>query len=177
MQERRGFTLIELIIVMSIIGVIYTILIQNFTFNNEDKESVSIATLPNFLRKHYGQEKSLVQLRCFDECGECYIFEDGKMQEDTFKLFESQKKVKTYTLGRYMLKQMEFGEYYVDEYESKDVCFEYNLYPNGSSDKIVVEYNDKAYLLGNYKQKTKVFDSVQDAEDFWKKQKNIVLKG
>lgn len=176
-QSKKAFTLFELIIVMTIIGVIYTLLIQNFTFNDDIEDTVSIKTIPDFLRKKYGQNQSTVKLRCLDECSTCKIFEDDKEEDLSIELFEKRANVNAYTLIKNELVQIEFRDYFIDEYDSKKVCFEYTLYPNGSSDKIILEYKDKVYLFDNYKKKTKVFDRVNDASDFWIQRKNIVQKG
>jgi hypothetical protein len=44
-----------------------------------------------------------------------------------------------------------------------------DVYPNGSSDKLVLEYKKKAYLFENYMEDGKVFDSVANAQDFLEK--------
>lgn len=173
-KHKKGFTLFELILVMSIIGVIYTIMIQNFTLNDTSNKSVTLATIPEFLRENFAKNRTLVKFRCIDECLVCKVFEDGKETNTSVELFERRADINAYTLVYDEPEKIEFGEYMVDEYESKEICFEYTLYPNGSTDKMIVEYKDKVYLLDNYKQKTKLFERVDDASDFWNEQKEVV---
>lgn len=176
-KSKKAFTLFELILVMSIIGVMYAILIQNFTLNNETDEKITIETIPNFLRKNFGENKSHVKFRCLDECFTCKVFENEKETSVGVELFEKRADLAAYTLRGDELEKIEFGEYFIDEYESEEICFEYSLYPNGSTDKMVLEYKDKFYLFDNFKEKTKVFERLDEAGDFWIQEKEIVKEG
>jgi hypothetical protein len=67
------------------------------------------------------------------------------------------------------LEKKTFDDYHANEYKSEKVCFRMDVYPNGSSDELVLEYKRKAYLFENYIDEGKVFDTIAGAQDFLEK--------
>jgi hypothetical protein len=49
-----------------------------------------------------------------------------------------------------------------------------NFYPNGSSTQIILENEDGAYFLPAYLAEAKVFESPEDARDYWLKHSELV---
>ncbi len=166
---KKAFTLFELLIVILIIGLVYALMIQNFSFSSKSKDGLSLANLPEKMKKDFAKTSQKVTLRCFDECSKCKFYL-GKKTKETKALFEKHSSLDLYTLVDESLKRLELGEFYENE-QFKELCFEYSLYPNKSSDKLVLEYKDKFYLYDNLFEKTMVFSSLSEAREAWLEQK------
>ncbi len=163
---KKGFTLFELMLVIVIVGVVYSLMIQNFAFSKEESEGISLENLPEYLRKNFSSSKEKITFRCMDECSICSVFVGSQETNQTEGFFEKYTDPSVYTLIDDTLKRVEFADY-VKDYKHIRVCFEYHLYANGSSDKLVVKYKDSVYMYDNFFEKTKKFRSLLDAQDFW----------
>ncbi len=161
---KKAFSFFELMIVIIIIGVVYAILIQNFTFPDLKEKKVSLENLPTFLRQNFAKNKSLVTLKCFDDCSKCKVYENREEKQEIIGLFEKYSDPKSYHIINERYQNIKFANIYKN-YKIIPVCFEYNLYPNGSSDEMVLEYEDKFYVYDNFSQPTKITNSLSDIQD------------
>lgn len=152
---RRGFTLIELMIVIVIMAAVYALMLQNFSLPKDKNSQMSIENLPAYLRKIYPNEEKKVTYRCVNKCQKCSFLVGRKEVKAKELLFEKPPKVYGFVRGR--LEKKEF---------QKGVCFEYLLYPNGSSDKVVLEYENRVYLYANIDKKTAIFSDKDRASEY-----------
>ncbi|MDR2081544.1 MAG: hypothetical protein LBP54_06635 [Campylobacteraceae bacterium] len=167
-RVRGAFTLFELLLVLLLIVISYGLFAQNFSINSPENESIKIDKLNLYLAK-IGGEKSRVSLRCIDNCNECRVLINGKDMNMTLDIFENGA-VNAYYYDGKRLEKAEFDDYHVNEYKKEKVCFRMDVYPNGSSDKLVLEYKNRVYLFENYAEEGRVFESVANAQDFLEKQ-------
>lgn len=174
---RKGFTLFELLIVVTIMGVIYAIVLQNFSFNQADEkiEELKLENIPAFLKGAFAGSKDKVTFTCYDSCSKCGFFVNNEELNSTENLFEKHSSPLVYTLEDERLEEVEFEDIFVNEV-SKTVCFKYSLYPNQSTDRMVLEYKDKVYFYDNLQDEVKEFDSKEDAEEYWTDQREKVLE-
>ncbi|MDR1555176.1 MAG: hypothetical protein LBS39_04020 [Campylobacteraceae bacterium] len=167
-RVRGAFTLFELLLVLLLIVILYGLFAQNFSLKSIEEESVKIERLNLYLAK-IGGDKNLISLRCIDNCNECRLLVNGKDTNSTLNIFEQNSAINAYYYNGKRLDKVEFDDYYINEYKREKVCFRLDVYPNGSSDKLVLEYKRKAYLFENYMQEGQVFESVANAQDFLEK--------
>lgn len=177
LNMRKGFTLFELLIVVTIMGVIYAIVLQNFSFNQADEkiEELKLENIPAFLKGAFAGSKDKVTFTCYDSCSKCGFFVNNEELNSTENLFEKHSSPLVYTLEDERLEEVEFEDIFVNEV-SKTVCFKYSLYPNQSTDRMVLEYKDKVYFYDNLQDEVKEFDSKEDAEEYWTDQREKVLE-
>lgn len=166
LDKKKGFTLFELMIVIVIIGVVYGLLVRNFTFASTSEEALSLKNLPTFMRKKFAKTKEKVEFLCTDECSICKFKVGSSDANESIELFEEYTSPEAYVLINESLERLEFGEIFKD-YKSEKVCFKYVLYPNKSSDKMVLAYKDKVYMYDNFFEKTKEFPTLVDAQEYW----------
>lgn len=146
---KRAFTLFELILVIFIIGILYTIVGISFDrFFAKDKE-FKFENLKE-LMDEYKSDKVL-KLVCYRDCSRCVIFEDEKLIKEDVKL-KLDDKLKVYAVDEFgELVQVEFSERYIHKDvefpELEKVCFEYKLFPNGSNSSYVVYNFGKYYIF------------------------------
>ncbi|MDR1460731.1 MAG: hypothetical protein LBI78_03725 [Campylobacteraceae bacterium] len=165
---RGAFTLFELLLVLLLIVISYGLFAQNFSVKSLEEESVKLEKLNLYLAK-IGGDKNLISLRCIDNCNECRLLVNGKDINTTLNIFEKDNAVNAYYYDGRRLEKLVFDDYYINEYKREKVCFRLDVYPNGSSDELVLEYKRKAYLFENYIEDGRVFDSIASAQDFLEK--------
>jgi hypothetical protein len=165
---RAAFTLFELLLVLLLIVISYGLFAQNFSVKPLEEETVRLEKLNNYLAKA-GGDGNLISLKCIDNCNECRLLINKEDTNSTLNIFDGGSAVNTYYYDGRRLEKAEFDDYYINEYKREKVCFEFNVYPNGSNDKIVLEYNKRVYLFENYMDKGIVFESVADAQDYLEK--------
>ncbi|MDR3178109.1 MAG: hypothetical protein LBT96_03900, partial [Campylobacteraceae bacterium] len=158
-RVRSAFTLFELLLVLLLIVISYGLFAQNFSATSMEDESVKLEKLNLYLAE-VGGDGNLISLRCIDDCSECRLLINNEDTNSTLNIFEKDSNVNAYSFDGKRLEKVTFDDYYISEYKRERVCFRLDVYPNGSSDKLVLEYKKKAYLFENYMEDGKVFDSV-----------------
>ncbi|MDR1284946.1 MAG: hypothetical protein LBJ88_01955 [Campylobacteraceae bacterium] len=167
-RVRSAFTLFELLLVLLLIVISYGLFAQNFSVKSPEEELPKLEKLNLYLAK-IGGDKNLISLRCIDNCNECRLLINGKDMNTTLNIFEEDSAVNAYYYDGKRLEKITFDDYYINEYKREKVCFRLDIYPNGSNDKLVLEYKRKAYLFENYMENGRVFDSIASAQDFLEK--------
>jgi prepilin-type N-terminal cleavage/methylation domain-containing protein len=169
-RVRAGFTLFELLLVLLLIVIMYGLFVQNFSFGKKEEESVKLEKLNLYLSEHFIVEKEVVSLRCLDNCNVCKVLVDGNDTNVTLDVFEKDSgTINAYKYNGKRLEKVQFDDYHADEYKREKVCFRLDVYPNGSSDKIALEYKGKVYMFENYLEDGQVFASVLAAQDYLEK--------
>ncbi|MDR0761474.1 MAG: prepilin-type N-terminal cleavage/methylation domain-containing protein [Campylobacteraceae bacterium] len=174
---RSGFTLFELLLVMLLLVIIYGLFMQNFVFENDPyEEDVKLERLNLYLLESISKRKAKVSLKCVEDCSECHVLLDGIDTNKTISLFDKEFEPTAYKYDGKRLDRITYDDYYKDEYKREKVCFDYSVYPNGSADKVVLEYQNKVYLLENYMEEGRVFASLDEASDYLD-EKQLEAKG
>jgi len=150
---KKAFSLIELLIVILIIGIIYTLSVGNFKkLKDSSEKKLTLKTLKEYLQSI--EHEDSVELLCLDDCSSCDIFVDT--QKYTSKPIEDflDKSVKVY---RY-----DFNLGMIEKEYKNDVCFSFSVDKKGVSDQLIVEYDGKVYDYTTYLHPTKVYTSLEE---------------
>jgi prepilin-type N-terminal cleavage/methylation domain-containing protein len=153
---KKAFSLIELLIVILIIGIIYTLSIGNFKkIKDAGEVKLSLKNLKEYLQNIEHQHS--VEILCVDECASCDIFVDT--EKFTSKSIENflDKSVKVY---RY-----DFNLGMVEKEFKNGVCFSFDVDKKGVSSQYIVEYDSKVYDYTTYLDDTKVYNSLQEVSE------------
>jgi hypothetical protein len=162
---------------MLLLVIVYSLFIQNFAFESDPyEEEVKLEKLNLYLLESVAKNKAKVSLKCVEDCSECHVLINGVDTNKTITLFSKDSEPISYKYDGKRLDKVTFDDYYKDEYKREKVCFDYSVYPNGSADKVVFEYQDRVYLLENYMEEGKIFASLDEARDYLDK-KQIEVKG
>ena len=163
---RGAFSLIELMIVVMIIGIVYTLAIGNFQKIGESKTPLTLKTLKEYL-KEFKRENS-VEFLCLDRCSSCDVFVDGEKVEDLKGSFDNflddSIEIYRYEYGIGAV-ELEPKIYFNEEGVEDEVCFSYSLDLNGVGEQVLVEFKDKAYDFTPYLSSTVEYNSLQEAVD------------
>ena len=151
--RKKAFSLIELLIVILIIGIVYTISIGNFEKVKNKTTKLTLANLKEYLQS-LPHERS-AELLCLDDCRECKVLIDG----ETFKELDNflDKSVKSY---RY-----DFSYGMIEVEKQNDICFSYGVDKKGVGQQVIVEYKKQFYDFSTYLSPVSVYSSLQEATD------------
>ncbi len=171
MNFRRAFSLIELMIVIMIIGVVYTLAITKFQTIKEGGTEVSLVNLKRYLLsvpKQVGiDDFENVRFLCLDDCKSCDVFVDNQKvsQDGSFDGFiDSSIRTYRYDFTQGML-EAEPKVFFNIENIEESVCFSYEISRNGVGDQVLIEYKDKVYDYSSYLDESTVYSSLSDVSD------------
>jgi len=161
--NRKAFTLFELMVVVMIIGIVYSLVLGHF----DPKKSVNIVNLERIkdaLQPHW-TKGTKVKLVVYDNCKESTILINDEVKEDVKinvnnNIFNDIKVFKKDRFNEEL--EIEFTPIVIENRLQK-VCFEYTLFPNGSNSSYVVKSGKDYYTYFPYFEKTYKTSSLDDA--------------
>ena len=150
---KKAFSLIELLIVILIVGIVYSISIGSFKKIKESGEKLDLENLKSYLQAIPHRKK--VSVVCLNECLECEIFTDG----------EKYKKIKSFVDRSVKSYRYDFSYGMVELKKNNNLCFSYDVTRGGVGSQIFVEFKDKVYDMSSYLNGVTVYSSLADALD------------
>ena len=163
---RRAFSLIELLIVVVIIGVVYSLSVSSFSKVNDAVFKLNLGNLKEYLQSIEHQKS--VKILCLDECSSCEIYVDGtKYEEASGKLdnfLDESVRVYTYDFSYgTQLKQKDI--YFNEEDVEEEVCFSYEVDAKGVGEQVYVKFQESVYDFSTYFTPTPKYTSLDEALD------------
>jgi prepilin-type N-terminal cleavage/methylation domain-containing protein len=164
-QIKFAFTLVELLIVIVIMGVVYSLVAPNLNIKSYVEQDVlNFKNIHNFLTKYSYESK--ITLKCTNEDG-CFIVSDGSIVEQIEnKLFKGEPVVYHYHKN---LDVKEFSRLELENLESYDVVFEYEINKDGISKDMIVEVDEKVYIFNSFKNQVIDMNYTSDIADYFDK--------
>ncbi len=168
-NTRKGFSLIELLIVVVIISLVYAIGFSSFKIT----KSVPKALTPLNLKETIVKSELFnghATLMCIDKCKKCYLREGVSSAFQPYENKVDLTDIKAYTLDeRESLRLIEY-----ERYDDQKICLVMDFYNNGSSTQIILENDEGTYFLPAFFGKPQRFDSPDDAKSYWLEQSKSV---
>jgi prepilin-type N-terminal cleavage/methylation domain-containing protein len=159
---RRGFSLIELIVVVLIVSLIGFLVFSSAIKQQTKIEVLDPSTLPKTLRKTFRGQGD-VELFCIKKCQECYIIQNSKISAyDGGIDFGKELEVHLLDDDNHFVHIDELGRV-----KDKKVCLRYHLYANGSTSQMVIKNNKGIYYLPSYFGKAKKVEDMEEAKELW----------
>jgi len=161
-HSHRGFSLIELLIVVVIISLVYAIGFSNFKIRKATPKALTPLNLKETIVKSefFNGHATLM---CVNKCRNCYLRQGIS---SAFKAYSNKidlTNIKAYTVDeRESLRRLEY-----ERYDDKKICLVMDFYNNGSSTQIILEDDKGAYFLPAFFGEPKRFDSPDDAKTYW----------
>ena len=150
-------------IVIVIIGVVYTLAVVKLKDVKHEKATPSLVNLKEYLYS-FNKDAKTMQLLCLDDCSECSVYQDDKKIQTIKSFFDSSIEVYNYDFLQGAIEK-KMPVFFDKEGIQKNVCFSFSIDKARVSDQVIVVYKDKAYDYSNYFGKTKVYDSLEEAEE------------
>ncbi|MFA6196192.1 MAG: prepilin-type N-terminal cleavage/methylation domain-containing protein [Sulfurimonas sp.] len=170
---RKAFSLIELLIVIVIIGVVYTLAVGNFQKIGEASTKVKLENLKEYLQT-FPHAKD-VKLLCLDDCSKCTVMADGEVQTTLEDFLDASVKVYDYNFFLGVSKHPQEIYFNKDSVEEK-VCFSYSVDKKGLGEQVLIEFNGAVYDFSTYLTPVNVYKSLQEAMDAKEKLSQEVLR-
>lgn len=166
-QQSQAFSLIELVVVILIMGLVYSLVATSFTRQSTTAPTLTIENLKMFMLKALKEDEKVMQAakRTF------YVYGDNcqnvafKPPIETLEFDEVafSSSIKAYSFDAYAtLRQKEFAPLKIDN-QRIDVCFAYSVHTNTSSDELIVKQGNEYYYLPAFFGNLKRFDSLDEA--------------
>ncbi|MFT7860350.1 MAG: prepilin-type N-terminal cleavage/methylation domain-containing protein [Sulfurimonas sp.] len=146
---KKAFSLIELMIVIVIIGVVYTLVITKLHNANDEAEKLSLKTLKSYLYKQI-KDGNNAKMFCDQECQVCTVYVDGDKVAELEGFVDNSIEVYRYNYLQGLIPQEFRG------------CFTFEIGRNSISDQFIVAYHDKVYDFSEYFEGVKVYNSLED---------------
>ena len=150
---KKAFSLIELLIVILIIGVVYTLSIGSFEKVKDESKKLTLQNLKEYLQA-LPYEKS-AEILCLDDCSECELLVDGEKFKELDDFLD--KSVKSY---RY-----DFSYGMVELEKEDEICFSYSVDKKGVGQQVIVEFKDLFYDFSTYLSPVGIYSSLEEARD------------
>jgi len=158
--QKKAFTLIELLIVIVIMGVIYTLAINNFDKLNDKTKTLSLSNLKEYLKSFPYQTK--IELICTHRCLKCSVFVDNNKTKDIDKFLDSDIQKYKYDFDNGYIK-IENDTFFNKKNVEQDVCFSYSLNKNRVGEQVLVEYKNRFYDFSDDLKGIKIYNSLEEA--------------
>ena len=159
---KKGFSLVELMIVIVIIGVVYSLAVSKLKSVDEEKLAPTLANLKEYLLSYLEADAKRAQLLCLDGCESCSIYVDGvKQEEDIEAFFDASIEVYRYDFVQGAVQKKD-AVFFNKEGREEDVCFSFSMDKNRVSDQVIVVYKEKAYDYTSYFTPTKVYAHLEE---------------
>ncbi|MGE4473260.1 MAG: Tfp pilus assembly protein FimT/FimU [Sulfuricurvum sp.] len=142
-SARRGMSLFELLIVMTIVGIVYSIGIFSIKAEKVTSSNISLNGIKKALLALDYNGK--LRLLCDNECESCRIY-TGETQSSSILKLPAHQSIQRYGFNRFG--DLEPLEAVVSDEKDKMVqgCFEYTLYPDGTSTFLLLRSGGTFYL-------------------------------
>lgn len=161
--KRSAFTLFELLLVVVIIALIYSLVVGKLQQQKEGETVLTLSNLRSYMMALHHHDT--LELRCIDQCHECYLYRDSQEIKRFKTLFESEPLV--YDYDRFIgTKEHLFTPLFDNDGREFDVCFAYRIDPQGVGDSFLVALQDSVIYYPSYFGKTLRFVNVQEAVNF-----------
>lgn len=172
---KKGFSLIELMIVIVIIGVVYTLAITKLKNYGEEKTPPSFSNLKEYLLSFMEPDSSYVKMVCLDDCSECSVYVDETKTASFESWFDDSVESYTYTMQNGLVDKRE-DVFFNSENVQESVCFSFEVGRDSVAEQLIVFYKDRAYDYSNYFDKTMTFDSIEYAAEEREKLEQEIMR-
>lgn len=166
---KKGFSLIELIIVVVLIGILFGVAASNFKIAKPEPKALTPLNLKeSILKSELFQDQAT--LMCVNKCKTCYLRRGVNSAFEPYANKVDLTNIKAYVIDSSdALVRMEYARFNDDR-----ICLVMDFYNNGSSTQMILENEEGAYFLPAFFGKAKKFDSPEDAKEHWLERTRVV---
>lgn len=159
---KKAFSLIELMIVIVIIGVIYTLAVSKLQNFDKEKLTPTLANLKEYLQSYIKNDVKEVKLLCLDTCESCNVYVDGMKQQTNIEpFFDATVELYRYDFLQGLVKK-EPAAFFTKEGRQEDVCFSFSMGKDIVNEQLIAVYKEKAYDYTSYFTATKVYEHIEE---------------
>ena len=162
MRVKKAFSLIEIIVVIIIVGVLFSLIFNNYIDRQKDSKLLKINDIPNYVSNLSIREDTTFYVygkKC--DNGALFLNEKFYMKLPTFGFNQDSR---TYNRDKNnQIKKIYFQEIRVAKKRRK-VCFKLEFEGGRFFDKLIVSLLGKYYIFSPFYQKVESFNSLDEAK-------------
>lgn len=160
MRRRKAFTLIELMLVVLIIGLVYSLALSSLQKVGKGEVKLSLENLETSLLEYHNNNH--VEYVCIDRCERCYLFVDSKEIKTLESVVNNDVRLYRFDVV-YGSRELELPAYFNADNQEEQACFRYEIFADGSRTEMMVETDKKVVDFAGKYHKTTVYESLSDA--------------
>ena len=166
MLKRTAFTLFELIIVVALIGIIYSLVLSNF----HTKKDIKVSKLQDLKQSllPLWKDGKRVELIIYNNYKDVILSTNGDINESykpDIKISEF-KDVEAYNIDQYgEIKKVEFAPIISQDGDTKKVDLKFCIYPNGSSSHYILKRGNEYFVFYPYFEDINITYDEQSAKE------------
>lgn len=157
---KKGFTLLELMLVIVIMGIVYGSVINVFERYKEKAIDVSMMSLQKYMQDFsYNDHVSLV---CIKQCEECLLFVNEKFIQNVAPFMD--KDIRMYRYDKDIgVREFQVLPYFHPDGQEEQACFRYDTHPDGSHSEMIVKNKKEVYDFPSFFGSVKKYSSLDEA--------------
>lgn len=159
-KMRKGFTLLELMLVVVLIGIVYGSVINVFQRYKDKAIDVSLISLEKYMQSF--SHNNHVSLVCIKRCEECLLFVNEEFNQNVTPFIENDIELYRYDKDT-GVKKLEVMPYFRSDGKEEEACFRYDIYPDGSRTEMIVKNKTEVYAYPSYFGSVKKYESLDEA--------------
>lgn len=160
MRRRKAFTLIELMLVVLIIGLVYSLALSSLQKVGKGEVKLSLENLETSLLEYHNNNH--VEYVCIDRCERCSLFVDSKEIKTLESVVNNDVRLYRFDVV-YGSRELELPAYFNADNQEEQACFRYEIFADGSRTEMMVETDKKVVDFAGKYHKTTVYESLSDA--------------
>ena len=169
---KKAFSLIELLIVVIIIGVVYTLAITNFQKVGDASQQVTLQTLKKYLQTFPHTQN--VKFICLEDCASCSVFVDGEKVDGLEGVFDNfiDENIEVYNYQFSSgFQEIEKEIYFNKEDIEESVCFSYDINREGIGTQVIIKFREKVY---DYTSNTLIAPTYKTLDEVIEQKENLM---
>lgn len=159
-KMKKGFTLLELMLVVLLMGIVYGLVINVFDRYKEKAIDVTLMSLENYMQSFY--HNNHVSLVCIKQCNECLLFINEKFKQNITPFVTKDTEVYRYDKDS-GVRELNFLPYFHSEGQEEKTCFKYDIHPDGSRTEMIVQEGKEVYDFPSYFGSVRKYASLNEA--------------
>lgn len=169
MRVRKAFSLIEIIVVIILIGIIFSLVLNSYASKKTDPKLLGINDMPSYIT-NIAPKKSTILYMYGHNCKKSSLVVDGKLGEQ-MPLFGFNDESVIQKKDRFgLVDKVDFEDVKIGGKVEK-ICFALEFINGRFFEKFIVSSKDKHYLFNPLQQEVEVFDLFDKAEEVYLNQK------
>jgi len=134
--RRNAFTLIELMLVVLIIGLVYSLALGSIKRAGTSEVTLRLENLEAQMLKY--SNNNHVEYICIDRCEKCYVYVDGKEVKSVDSVVTSNVRLHRFDVI-YGSREIELRAFFNADDQEERACFRYEIFADGSRTEMMVE--------------------------------------
>ncbi len=159
-KMKKGFTLLELMLVVLLMGIVYGLVINVFDRYKEKAIDVTLMSFESYMQSFY--HNNHVSLICIKQCSECLLFIDEKFNQNITPFVTKDTEIYRHDKDT-GVRKLGFSPYFPSEGQEEEVCFKYDIHPDGSRTEMIVTEGKEVYDFPSYFGSVQKYASLNEA--------------